>query len=139
MSTEADPWVSIIKRLEKATGGARELDARIFCALRGVPYERHSVGQAGRTTVNSFWDACEPYTSSLDAALMLVPAGASVQTMLDGKGIKRPWSMVHVHRNGPPYDKSFGDFAASLPIALCIAALRARRSLSQAQDGGEKE
>lgn len=99
----------LIERLEKATGPSRELDLAIDHATgeRGTGYEPPN------------------YTASIDTALMLVPEptvegdkGRVVEARFDfGRG--RHFANVN-------YD--FVGWGCSPAIALCIAALNARRS-----------
>lgn len=102
----------LITRLERADGPDRELDAAIWCAMRGADFDLYS------QVVPNFneWQALR-YTASIDAALTLVPEGYD-------------WAIFHTNGGltihawcGDRIDH-FGDTPA---LALCIAALRAQQ------------
>ena len=116
---------ALIVKLERASEGSREMDKDIavedgfFCML-----------------VNDEWLAAETdapvlhYTTSLDAALTLVPEiWQGLYLTWEWTGIKRE-SGDHKHiaflRRGIHSYVTAGGKGASLPLALCIAALRAR-------------
>ncbi len=109
----------LIARLNAATEGSHELDAAIYLAI------------------NEAWPVANPprYTTSLDAALTLVPegmfwnvgnaklmgAGFQVTVGEPARGLKigRKWYAHELHPiNGPK----------TAPLAVCIAALRARQA-----------
>lgn len=98
----------LLAALEAATGPSRELDAAIQCALDLPP--RH-FGAGGR---------CNAFTLSVDAALLLVPDDWRI------------WRMAQPDRCGEWKACAISDCDyvegqhVELPIALCIAALRAR-------------
>lgn len=107
----------LIARLEKATGPDRELDWAISEALNVAALE---------------------YTSSIDAALTLVPEGWLLQLsdwedrQLRDAG---PWQVVLVQR-GKRGDMRHAfdarcDHAPTAALALVIAALKARASLAK--------
>lgn len=111
-----DDMKDLIARLEAAEVGARELDHLIF--MHTAPME-----------VSSHWspnDRMTLYTTSLDAALALA------ERVLPGWG----WCMrtdetgqcfANVFPGNPNIDRIFYDaYAATHPIALCIAILRAK-------------
>jgi hypothetical protein len=134
----------IIERLEKATGPDRELDARVCasvckvedfgpftlaegCRAEFEPQDDGSVklfiygpGDAGPNYVAR--ERSLKFTSSVDAALQLVPEGwiwevtsASAYSIWRGQ-------------RDPKNDDFMSGLAKSPAIALCIAALRARAS-----------
>ena len=105
----------LIKRLESATEGSRELDAAIIMSGLHVSMPDDPVGWPPK------------FTTSIDAALTLVPAG-------------RPWSITQ-QSSGVGYFADIaikdddgwwfeadgpGSEAPTPALALCIAALRAR-------------
>lgn len=120
----------LIKRLEAATGPSRELDQEICLALGWTfqkmkgdrrPYFR----KPGDT---EFYQRSEPpdYTSSIDAALTLVPEGwwAEIHHRADMPGVvlwqfPLPCKRIPAHK---PYQQG----GNTTPIAICIAALKAR-------------
>jgi hypothetical protein len=119
-----DKLMELIERLEKATEGSRELDAEIGRALgfnveyfpvhekwwmnREISSERGEHGELPR------------YTTSLDHAMSLVPEGMWWKFSSRTK-------VAHIghNKNGTATDTAK---AATAPLALCIAALKARRS-----------
>lgn len=125
MTTEIE---SIIGRLEKATGPDREIDRLIALRLgtirrwtTPVPSGEEDYGVFGDV---NFHEGFPQYTSSLDAAVSLVPKGFAWQVTKRfincGAKVQAPNETV---------DDIFSNFKGNIPaIALCIAALRARLS-----------
>ena len=127
----------LIAKLEVATDGSRELDAEVACALDP---KRHSPNKIepgcysdgkgeirGAVAPDFFYSKAPLYTTSLDAALTLVPEGCGWIVESDGG--------ASVHRlekaagGGFPIIGEFGIYGepASTPaLALSIAALKAR-------------
>lgn len=113
----------LIERLEKATEGSRELDADIFEVIGGELYQRARVlaakpcGAPEDTITEAARGYAPRYTTSVDAALTLVPEG-------------RLWSIgsrVKVGGFVAVLDQdSKSHTGATPPLALCIATLRAR-------------
>lgn len=111
----------LIAALESANEGSRELDADIAEAI-GVPLTPHLHPD------NAAWmrrQKAKPYTTSIDAALTLMPAGYAMEVGLDPEdGQARVWK----------YDPSGGTqrlWEANAPtpaLALCIAALKASKA-----------
>lgn len=141
----------LIERLEKATGPDRELDGWI--AVNVGALVKRSVADVTEwfTVVNGrqchacyeSQDGDAPsevparvphYTTSIDAALTLVPedhdwkAGYSkhVRHYAEARDLMHPHKGVFV-----------GETDASRAVALCIAALKARQSVSQYQTIGK--
>jgi hypothetical protein len=131
----------LIRRVESATGPSRELDAEIWWAVerktaestywsaatglpRRLPDNSPIPGGLGSTAVKVLAPA---YTSSLDAALSLVPAGwdwsLESDTADDNQPI-RPTASVWRRGVHPTMDEMV--FAATPALALAAAALRAR-------------
>jgi hypothetical protein len=114
----------IIAALEKAHGPSRDLDLEIWRAASGKPWrweprvdnaitwDKYGKGAIGNPVVS-----LDPFTSSLDAALTLVPEGAV--WCMTHTGLPKTTVFASVH-GGPT---AVGRTPA---IALCIAALRAR-------------
>lgn len=105
----------LIERLEKATGPDREIDLAIYRA----EFPHPAVGLPKRNQ-DEYDRARGPrYTSSIDAALTLVPEGCK-------------WEASSYPKNGAawvgPFKAPVQQFtvAATPAIALCIAALKAR-------------
>jgi hypothetical protein len=90
----------IIARLETATEGSRELDAEIGRMFGAPRYTRNAPNIPNQPV----WPN---YTTSIDAALALVPEGV------------KWWSILYEAAQA-------GDDLGNLPLAICIAALRAR-------------
>lgn len=104
----------LIDRLEKAAGPDRELDRAIAAAI--IQWPTGIDGDA----VMGMQDAehLTPYTSSIDAALTLVPEGHDwVVGDVNGQVGGTPYACVGSTK------KHFGETAV---LSLCIAALRAR-------------
>jgi len=106
-------------RAESSAGADRELDAAIFDATNERAHERN-----GRDLLP--WAHC--YTSSLDAAMTLVPEGWRLvrlgETPVDDAG---PWEALIAQR-----EAAFGRArtsavqAKTAPLAIVAASLRAR-------------
>ncbi len=106
--------MTLIEKLEAATEGSRELDLKIGQATHR--------GMRGR--VPNYWadnlrlmGQLPEYTTSIDAALTLVPEGTE-------------WILLTVPEEGG-YGAGVGEsmwnsFALTPALAICIAALRAR-------------
>ena len=114
-SAGASSLSDLIARLEKATGPDRELDADIALQFDWTECPGDNwIGPQGEIAVPA-------YTSSIDAAMTLVPKGME-KDFTDLYGVAR--ASVGINANpGPFYGTHEG---GSLAIALCIAALKAR-------------
>lgn len=124
----------LIERLEKATGADRSLD-----------WELHYIRCGGLSSTGMYGDHPR-YTSSIDAALTLVPEGwrARIETAdptFNSEACRKALAFL------TPFDgndagwkaqcKMLGEVSAATPtIALVIASLRARLALTS---DGEKE
>lgn len=135
----------LIAKLEQATGPDRELDAEIACAVR-FPEHRparkgdhagvHGVDPesdwAGHIYVPTGFLVAYSYTRSIDDAMTLVPEGyIAVDMQMRDPTLNNSRNcayVVPVNTNdvGWAKPKGHGLTKASLPLALCIAALRAR-------------
>lgn len=111
--------------LEQATEGSRELDAQIQAyQFGGTVHEKSDGGLL--IVVNGIqhgiaWTAVPHYSTSLDAALTLVPEGCSPSDIvwgLDEVSAYLAWPME-------PYAKQVRGDGATAELALCIAAIRA--------------
>lgn len=119
----------LIKRLEAATEGDRELDEQIAGALG------YEVGtrQANSTMEIAWWwqgpHGREPlprFTGSVDAALSLVP-----KNLRYGIQVALGYAFVGI-KDGSilnPATKEWCGYAKTAALAICAAALRARASL----------
>jgi hypothetical protein len=117
----------LIERLEAATEGSRELDALIHATTLSLgrdywPDERGRVVEY--TGLRKILHRAPHYTTSIDAALTLVPEGWGWSVNDDSE------ACLTLPGNGFLSDR--GDIelygrSATPAIALCIAALRARQ------------
>jgi len=108
---------SVIQKLEQATEGSWELDCEIYEIFHGPEGDEP-------------WPGCPAhYTTSVDAALTLVPEGWRVEDLSQG----RQRSLWYVNlwpiskKNWDDNEKqAYSEDRPSPALALCIAALRAR-------------
>ncbi len=137
---------TLIRRLEEATEGSRELDARIGAEIRYfsdkaedwmrgwqgpiAPYHEKPGHIAcwhtdGRMSV---WWSVPCYTTSIDAALTLVPEGwDDVQLFIKKNGCKARLKRRRGALLVAPMESERPDRLVATPaVALVIAALRAR-------------
>lgn len=122
--------LDLIARLEAASGPNRQIDEMLFELVHGRARRRSTFEQYDPS------ETLPHYTSSIDAGLTLVPEGF-------------PWDVGGPVRKDV-YGKDAGKFSAncgSVPdkgfivyglattpaLALCIAALKARKALSDQQ------
>lgn len=115
----------LIARLEKATGPDLELDEQIQAAISGATLEKQADGRNAYHR-DGFWISIGkvlPYTSSIDAAMTLVPEGWNRRASETDKH----WWWAEL-REG--YETSYNRVeigqSPSLPVSICIAALKAR-------------
>lgn len=118
--------IELADRVAGLSGPCRETDCAIFCATAPSPFVSYypdcvlasQGGFAARVEINEI----ATYTASLDAAMTLVPEGLSRLvrdgSKHDGNGDNRPYANIG-HETGESY-------AATMALALCAAALRAR-------------
>jgi len=131
---------NLIKRLETATEGSAELDARLQAAEYDEVFVKLDDSPRGRSHPRDDLSVCwiaengrrytcwrnKAYTRSLDAALTLVPEGYDWGVAWPKYGLgafaRVKWSLnprLHAHRSPD----------GSPALALCIAALKAREWL----------
>ena len=132
-----DALLELAARVEAAAGPDGELAKDIFRAVHPerVPTLGHPNDYGWREDESGWWlatgeDARIPpkridplcWLSSLDAALLLVPDAFWIERL--GEGGRGRFRAELIERTG---DGAYGvcDSAASLPLALCSAALRA--------------
>lgn len=113
----------LIKRLEAATGGSWTLDYEIARELQWRFSEKEEFKEFG----SFWWDAMTDewrqlpwWTTSIDAALTLVPEGWLMQ--LSGQATEDGWGCRLTHMNKGEAMR----LASSPALALCLAALKAR-------------
>ena len=131
----------LVVRLEAAMAGSWELDASICETIVAVAIDRDNPclwspgplargGEVAEMEALEALDRVHPYTRSTDAALRLVPEGWGWQ-------VRAPWrgnfiapiirAIVFYERTGMVLSSEYCEAKAhTAPIALCIAALRAR-------------
>lgn len=126
----ADGLLDLAARCEAASGADRELDVRVSLALSGTPYAESDVADILNyrdepTGYGKYRPADEyvpTYTSSLDAAMKLVPEKL---TWHAGRHVHAGWCNAYIvvpqHRDQHIYVK-----AKTPALALTAAALRAR-------------
>jgi hypothetical protein len=129
-----DEMRGLIERIEGASGPCRVLDGDIACAI-GLLHPRDFV-----TPTSSVPPAPE-YTASNDTAMALVPEGWRIQLSdWDDETLRAhgPWQCILT----PPGKRSAFDewwprcdHAASAPLALCAASLRALSTMGVKGDG----
>ena len=105
--------MTLIEQLKSAGKGSRELDREID-RIANPPDK----GWLGR------YFPPHPYTTSLDAALKLVPAKSFPEIKCDRVG----WRAVIWPHFGPHWAAD----APTAALALCIAALKARQAMEEA-------
>jgi len=122
----------LIAKLEAATAGSRELDEELWVHLQDDPTEyvrfiRKDTGQFHRwqhEETGVFVNAPK-YTTSLDAALTLVPEGYSWHLSTTSRDVFDAWCMPWMDVDNPKLDKPWvPHFTPAL--AICITALKAR-------------
>lgn len=114
---------ALIEKLEAARDGGRELDAEIAreCGIDWSPDEGGNYGPYG------IMPARVHFTRSLDAALTLLLPGWRLERL--HQGIDGSTATLTPYADGPTVTGySLADGAASLRIAICIAALKAREA-----------
>lgn len=118
----------LIRRLEEATEGCRQADMDIAEHIGWTHVPPALSGPECWLDENGVTQAMLPhYTTSIDAALTLVPEGYGISVSnpkhWDGTEDKLPYARVYGVEKGH-YVKGTAETPA---LALCIAALRARR------------
>jgi hypothetical protein len=135
--TKADELNALADRCERENGGMH-LDQAILSALgytwRGLAYWHRDNSHT--------WKHSSKLTTSLDAAVSLVPENFSYELAFSaaGEGAMRR-ARLWDWRRGPLMIDPANEWASTaktLPMALCAAALRARAALSQT-DGAAPE
>jgi len=116
----------LIERLEAAMKGSRELDQAIVDYLYTKLHDEEFALAACEDRGNEFGP--RPLTTSLDAALALVPEGWDVQLFIKAKGSKARLKRLRPYTLIAPMEGYMGKdrLVATPALALCIAALKAR-------------
>jgi len=114
---------TLIKKLEAATEGSRELDAEVAVAA-GLDKDTMCSMYLDWVRLNNAnminGHPGPHYTTSIDAALTLVPEGVAHWMIRSPK----PWAKIWLHYDNTD-NETYGD-GATPALALCIAALKAR-------------
>ena len=122
----------LIARLEAATEGSLELDAEIWMTLYPNWRNFPRTEDGGWITDMGKSARAYGYTTSLDAAMTLVPEGAFVELHISPKGTSCD---AEVSLNDGKFliadDTVKTSTAATAPLALCIAALKARETTNE--------
>lgn len=135
----------LIAKLEKAEAGSRELDAEITEAVylsniktwdgkNVTDWFLHDDGEFFGCHTADGWQHSSivrilNHTTSIDAALSLVPEGWRVYCLQDARHFQRDqgWTCGVDEKFGPNH--ALVQEARTPALALCIAALKARRAL----------
>jgi hypothetical protein len=118
----------LIDRLEKATGPDRKLDAAIYTDAIGLDdYWSIHDHSNGKLCLRYYPGPPGPeyhplplYTSSIDDALTLVPEQEKYGVSIDFDIDRLQWAASVIGWS----------YAETIPVALCIAALKAREALA---------
>lgn len=110
----------LIARLEAATGPSRDLDAGIAALCHPTDDQQYAAFENGR-------DYPDVYTSSLDAALTLVPEGWGLYSL----GQCDEWWESEIGDASRAASEWWYGHSKTAAIAICIACLRARASAPQ--------
>lgn len=129
----------VIKRLQAASRGDRDLDADIYAALG---YRVRRIMGAGRRSWvvipshESYWQSMDRPTTSLDDAVRLLPSGWRVESLQFGGTIaERDYCHCELGRDYAIAGRDLSDDEiiemaannlATAPLAICVAALKAR-------------
>lgn len=148
----------LIRRLEAATESSREFDAAIYKATTREPTADEQIARARQALGREPSDAMQgmfrgseeyalanprPYTTSLDAALTLVPEGMPIDVHIGPRGrgndatVYQPVKSLddqgrRVTTYVPHEAKAVREGTMHwnpAPVQLCIAALRAREAI----------
>lgn len=119
----------IIERLQRATGPDRELDARIQCAIQGFKFiafdDSRGCDSIKYEGPSNALDLVYDYTGSFDAAWMLIPAGLYWHASEGKTRADEPLGAASII--APVSLETIAEAEhASVVIALCIVALKAR-------------
>ena len=139
--TDRTTLLALAERCEQAAGPDRELDAEIEALLTGRVTHPRAPGYtlkaqdvewklarlADSGFISSARRPAPPYTASLDAAVTLVPEGWRYDlTNGDLVSKEKPAARLTPDFAGPCFD----GYARTVPLALCVAALRARAAVA---------
>lgn len=135
----------LIAKLEAASGPDRELDGEVWkvaapeawertCSFRGQKYAGHVYTRAKKDVHIKRMAAhhSPAYTASIDAALTVVPDGWRYVALVNKEEYPQPFGVTlsEDHRDDLCRLEA-AIHTTSLPIAICIAALKARAALAR--------
>ena len=118
--------MTLIEKLEAAPEGSRELDTEIAQAVFPKLYRR-GAGDFEAWYIDDMLTDIEPFSTSLDAAMQLVPEGWAGGGRLVGAP---PFPMELVRLNKPGYVSSTGQNPA---LALSAASLKAHAAVKETE------
>lgn len=110
----------LIARLEAAEEPSRELDCWIENNLGLARFKPDRPSPIGEGWLEKRVEP-KPYTSSLDAAMTLVPKGKIARRYVVSRHVPHTWEVAVDYAHGG----WIGHSDSSSPLALCIAAIRA--------------
>ncbi len=119
MGGERERLIQLAARCEKASGPDRAIDSAIHAALGLGVWTSDEWAEVEAELPPASIPEAARYTASLDASLSLVPEGW--RKMVDDLD-RTPEAIIST----PDQRQSWDGAAATLPLALCAAALRAR-------------
>lgn len=124
----------LIKRLAAASEGSRGLDAAIEIDIEGVSQSECNQYLAAieRHPKPNPWDCFDPccphYTTSIDAALTLLPEGWKITHAFWDAGATATFCLTKKERvKGEDTNRYSGGISSTPALALCIACLKARK------------
>lgn len=122
---------ALIAKLESASEGSLDLDAAIYRLVSGFPEAPERPGWLGENAQGqhgTFEGRARAYTTSLDAALTLVPAEHhwAIGGETEWEARIRPSAAVRP----VGMDPGKHHYAPTPALAVCLAALKARQALS---------
>lgn len=136
-----DQLRELIERLEKVTGPDRELDAAIHERAVGLRMYDSIYERGGDLCLRYYADSTGPsyrrlprYTESMDDAVTLVPEGLAWTL---GQNVHHRYWQARINNlddDGRPQSIGYSGLKGNrtAPLALCIAALKARVHLRDA-------
>lgn len=125
----------LIARLESATGGSWQLDEEIAELMGYVCAGRCGNCRTWFRPHGPYIGLVDAFTRSIDAALTLVPENSEwfIASHFGWEQARRRHDahVVAKARGGPAYGTLVGSTAISPALALCIAALKARKATGE--------
>jgi hypothetical protein len=130
---------ALIAQLTAATAGSRELDADIYEALgcevirmprngRGYAWKYRGQGPSGR--IADRWESMQELSTSLDAAMTLVPEGWLTSDVSQDLPDNWLWTLTKLDSIGNQIGFAQGE-RPTAPLAICLASLRAIESMKR--------